>query len=73
MPLVQHTVGPSGESLFLLWGNRLRRLIPACRERQLHDQDMSGRYPIHVYQSDLSSSQPPVRCTKGMPENSMII
>lgn len=73
MSLVQHMVGPTGEPLSLLWGNRLRRLIPACRERQLHDEDMSGRYPIHAYQSDLSSPQPPVRCTKDMPENIMII
>jgi len=70
--LVQHMVGPTGESLWLLWGSRLRRLIPACRERQLRDEVMSGWYPIHEYQNDLPSPQPSVRCTKGMQEKHMI-
>lgn len=55
MPLDQDTAGPLGESLSLLWGTRPRRLIPATRARQLRDEDMSGRHPIHVYQSDLAS------------------
>ena len=68
MPLDQNTVGPVGEPLSLLWGTRSTRLIPACRARQLRDEDMSGRYPIHVYQSDLPSHQPSVFCSKGMHE-----
>lgn len=46
-------------------GTRPVRLIPATRARQLRDEDMSGRYPIHVYQSDLPSQQPPVFCSQG--------
>lgn len=55
MPLDQDTAGPVGEPLRLLWGTRPCRLIPATRARQLRDEDMSGRYPIHAYQSDLPS------------------
>ena len=66
MHLEQNTAGPVGEPLTTLWGTRPVRLIPACRARQLRDEDMSGRYPIHVYQNDLPSLQPPVFCSKGM-------
>lgn len=66
MRLDQDTAGPVGEPLRLLWGTRLVRLIPATRARQLRDGDMSGRYPIHVYQNDLPSQQPPVFCSKCM-------
>lgn len=65
MPLDQNTVGSVGEPLEALWGTRPVRLIPATRARQLRDEDMSGRYPIHVYQSDLPSQQPPVFCSQG--------
>ena len=66
MHLDQDTAGPVGEPLALLWGTRPCRLIPATRARQFRDEDMSGRYPIHVYQSDLPSQQPPVFCSKCM-------
>lgn len=66
MPLDQNTAGPVGESLDGLWGSGPGPLIPALRARQLRDEDMSGRYPIHVYQSDLPSHQPPVFCSKGI-------
>jgi len=65
MPLDQNTVGPVAEPLALLWGTRPVRLIPARRARQLRDEDMSGRYPIHASQSDLPSLQPSVFCSKG--------
>jgi len=68
MPLDQNTVGPVGEPLKFTWGTRRVRLIPACRARQLHDEVMSGRYPIHASQSDLPSYQLAVFCSKGMPE-----
>jgi hypothetical protein len=66
MRLDQDMAGPVGEPLSLLWGPRYVRLIPATRARQLRDEDMSGRYPTHVYQSDLPSQQPSVFCSKCM-------
>jgi hypothetical protein len=55
MHLDQDMAGPDGEPLRLLWGDRHMASIPETRERQLRDEDMSGRYPIHAYQSDLPS------------------
>lgn len=55
MHLDQDMAGPDGESLSLLWGSLYSLLIPETRARQLRDEDMSGRYPIHEYQCDLPS------------------
>lgn len=55
MHLNQGMAGQVGESLSPLWGARRAGTIPAIRQRQLRDEEKSGRYPIHAYQNDLPS------------------